>query len=430
MADQEKLLRYLAKLPSEQYVAGKREYWSQQINMTVAELDEAVAKQRAKQAANSEVESTLIVLSMEDVEEKRVEWLWQEKIPLGAVSAYTGNPDTGKTTAYCDLAARVTTERDFPGAKFPSGVGGEVLMLCAEDDYSRVIKPRLVAAGADVKAVYFVEKVEIRQGARRDERMFALDQDLSKIEAELEGHPTYALIIIDPISSYFGKGNMNSKQDVRTIFNRLQAICEKYRVTILVVEHFNKRADVGAIHKLGGSVALVAATRAAFMFAKVPEQEGQYVMHFIKGNYAKKKTGLRFTVGDKESPTLMDPETRTPCRVPYIVWGGEDVTTADDLLRDEKHVAESKRGNKAIQFLRDYLTEEKETKVLEAEAQKHGISHGALYEVKDKLGIRAKQHHGKWWWSPPAKASGVAPQAPGQESQESGVAPPEEEIDF
>jgi hypothetical protein len=104
-------------------------------------------------------------------------------------------------------------------------------------------------------------------------------------------------------------------QDVRTVFSRLAELCEKFRITVLGVEHFNRRVDLNAKQTIGGTVALIAAARAAFMFAPVPDEEGQYVMRFIKGNYSKRKVGLRFTIEEKhiESKTVKDP-------VPYTVW--------------------------------------------------------------------------------------------------------------
>lgn len=338
------------------------------------------------------VEEGIVFGCMDDVQELPIEWLWPSRIPLSALTIFTGNPETGKTLAYCDLAARVTTERDFPDAKMPEGVCGEVLMLCAEDDYARVIKPRLMACGANTKSIFYIEKVMIKQGARVDERMFAFDTDLSRLEEALKNNALGSLIIIDPISSYFGKGNMNNKQDVRAVFNRLTSLCEKYRVAVVAEEHFNKRVDVSAIHKMGGSVAMVATARAAFMFAKIPDEEGQHVMHFVKGNLAKRKVGLRFSISGKDIGSLGE--------VPYIVWGAEDTGTADDLLRAEKGASDDNRAVRATKFLGDYLTTEKPSTEVEAEAKRRNISRNALFEGKKELGIRAVKRGGVWYWQP------------------------------
>ena len=293
-------------------------------------------------STKSVAQDEIIVRCMADVEEQDVQWLWPNRIPLSCVTLFSGNADTGKTTAYLDIAARVSSGRDFPDACLPNGAGGDVLIMADEDDYTRVIKPRLMAAGADLNSIFFIEKVEIQVGAKREQRMFALDQDMSKLERHLETEGFYALIILDPISSYFGKGNMNSKQDVRTVFSRITQLCETFRLAMIGVEHFNKRIDLNAKQKIGGSVALIAAARSAFMFAPVPDEQGQNVMHFIKGNYSKRKVGLRFTIEEKhiESKTVKDP-------VPYIVWGAEDASTADDLLQAEKQPTES-RGKRDL----------------------------------------------------------------------------------
>jgi hypothetical protein len=129
------------------------------------------------------------------------------------------------------------------------------------------------------------------------------------------------------------------------------------------------------------------------MFAKVPDEEGQYVMHFVKGNLARRKVGLRFTIGEKQIGTLGG--------VPHIVWGGEDSGTADDLLQAEKGASEDNRAARAAKFLENYLTGEKLSTEIEAEAKGRNISRKALFEGKKQLGIRAVKRAGVWYWQQP-----------------------------
>lgn len=364
-----------------------------------AELNALLAKLQAETGQTDsapQFSEELVFTSMDSIEEKSIDWLWKNRIPLSAVTIFTGNPDTGKTTALCDIAARVSSFRSFPDVKDHT-FGGYVVWLSAEDDAAKVLKPRLMAAGASLEKIRVLERVEIRQGARRDERMFALDEDLKKLDAAIKAKGD-SLVIIDPISSYFGKGNMYKAQDVRNVTNRLAALCENRRVAVIAVEHFNKRTDVAAIHKTGTSGALIAAARAAFMFAKVPNEDGQYVMHFVKGNFAKRKVGLRFAIDDKKVGKLAEPQ-------PFIQWGGEDTGTADDLLAAEKGLSENGRAKRAAKFLLEYLTEEKPADDLLAEAKKRNISRDALYEVKRELGIDAVKRAGAWYWKPGANSA-------------------------
>ena len=185
---------------------------------------------------------------------------------------------------------------------------------------------------------------------------------------------------------------------MKAFYAALKARGKASRVAIVAVEHFNKRVDVSAIHKMGGSVAMVAAARAAFMFAKIPDDEGQHVMHFVKGNLAKRKVGLRFSIAGKDIGSLGE--------VPYIVWGEEDTGTADDLLRAEKGTSEDNRAARAAKFLKAYLTEEKPADDVLAEAKKNNVSRDALYEVKNTLGIKALKRGRQWFWKPAEEDGG------------------------
>ena len=51
--------------------------------------------------------------AMDDVDVTAIEWLWEQRIPL-ALSVFLGDPDMGKSLVTLDLAARVSTGRDFP----------------------------------------------------------------------------------------------------------------------------------------------------------------------------------------------------------------------------------------------------------------------------------------------------------------------------
>jgi RecA-family ATPase len=64
-----------------------------------------------------------------------------------------GDPGLGKSATVLDVAARVSTGREFPdGTSNDVGPGG-VVILSAEDGLSDTIKPRLEAAGADLERI-------------------------------------------------------------------------------------------------------------------------------------------------------------------------------------------------------------------------------------------------------------------------------------
>lgn len=110
----------------------------------------------------------------------------------GALTVLDGNMGQGKSTFTCAIAAAVTTGRPPP---FVDNIEkGSVLFMSAEDDPSRVLKPRLMKAGADVSKV------------RYQEEPFTLDErGLTLLRLELAAN-TPALVVIDPIIAFMKEG--------------------------------------------------------------------------------------------------------------------------------------------------------------------------------------------------------------------------------
>src|SRR5262245_58174684 len=99
------------------------------------------------------------------------DWLWQDYVPRGALTLLEGDPGLGKSLLALDLAARVSRGWQMPPAAGPYE-GAEprgVLLLSAEDDLKRTIRPRLDAAGADVQRVWHLTAVQTDEGEQPPE---------------------------------------------------------------------------------------------------------------------------------------------------------------------------------------------------------------------------------------------------------------------
>ena len=86
---------------------------------------------------------TLTFLS--EIESQSVKWLWPNRIPLGELTLFDGDPATSKTSVALDLAARISTGRQMPDGT--DGCRGGVLLLTAEDSISKTVIPRLQVCG-------------------------------------------------------------------------------------------------------------------------------------------------------------------------------------------------------------------------------------------------------------------------------------------
>ncbi len=57
-----------------------------------------------------------------DVEDVSLRWLWQGRIPLGAITMLDGDPELGKSLITIDLAARATRGLPIPDGSL--GIAG------------------------------------------------------------------------------------------------------------------------------------------------------------------------------------------------------------------------------------------------------------------------------------------------------------------
>jgi len=366
----------------------------------VAAAAETVGLQLVDPAAPNSLEIKAIWSSMESVEAVAIEWLWEQRIPL-ALSMFLGDPDMGKSLVAIDVAATVSTGRDFPDTPNKNPSSG-VLLMIAEDPMGGVVKPRLIAAGANLGNIEFLEHVEIRQGARKEEREFALDEDLKRLEEKLVASASVRLVICDTLSSYLVKTEMGKEQPMRKVLLPIASLCEKYRVAFIGVAHFNKRSDVSMIHKASGAVAIVGVPRAAWVFGANKEIPGDFYMLRIKNNLSKVRTGLSYTIAEKK---IGKDGQGKDLIAPYIIWREQVVAgEANDLLAPEG--ADEKKKSKASRFLIEFLSDgpRNADSTIQA-ASSHGIGRTNLFAAKKEAGIFSFKNGSTWWWSLEPKAS-------------------------
>jgi hypothetical protein len=86
--------------------------------------------------------------NLADVQPEDVRFLFGPYIPRGALTVLDGQPGQGKSSFCTALVAAVTTGRKVSWSS--DRPDGSALIFSAEDDPARVLKPRLIAQGANV----------------------------------------------------------------------------------------------------------------------------------------------------------------------------------------------------------------------------------------------------------------------------------------
>jgi hypothetical protein len=356
-------------------------------------------------AASGEDDRVRPVLTLlADVEPEVVEWIWQDRIPRGKVTVIDGDPGVGKSTLTLDLAARVTTGAQMPDGT--TGVASAGVVLCsAEDGAGDTIRPRVEAAGGDLRKIAVLA---ISDAA--GERSIAIPDDLAALEVAIERLEA-ALVVIDPLMAHL-PGNVNSyrDQDVRRALAPLARIAERTDAAVVVVRHLTKAPGGSPLYRGGGSIGIIGAARSALIAAVDPDDDSstQRILAVAKSNLAPIAPSMSYELQQVQINTGSDGRAFTTSR---IAWGDVTGHTAAQLLplpdAAEERGAVAMAKDVLVQLLADGSMLAKE---VQAEAKKAGVAPRTLDRAKSALGVRSKRDgfgaKGEWsWFLPPKDAT-------------------------
>lgn len=313
--------------------------------------------------------------SFEAIETKPIEWLWQKWIPLGKLAILDGDPGLGKSTMLVDLAARISTNGVMPDGSI--GVSGNVLLMSAEDGPEDTIKPRILAAGANVKRIHDLSVVK-KAG---EERPPEIPGDLPLIEKKIEELKA-RLLVIDPLMAFLYGADANKDQEIRRVLFKLSRIAEKHRCAIICMRHLNKGGGGKAIYRGNSSIGVIGHARTGLIVAADPDDDMKRVLAVSKCNLAAKPTSLSF---------VLDPIGEV-CR---IGWCGTSNHKADDLVappptNEEKAQKEDnqKKIDTAMQILEELLDQGPvEIKTCKKACLDAGLAYRTVERAAKKLGL-------------------------------------------
>ncbi len=335
-----------------------------------------------------------LTIRASDVKSEPINWLWPGRIAMGKLTLIAGDPGLGKSLITNTFAAIISVGGVLPLAESESETG-DVILLSAEDDPSDTIKPRLEEAGADCKRVYILQAITEKDDAGKPtQRMFSLKQDMLALEELLKSLPGCRLVVIDPISAYLDGADSYNNTDVRGLLAPLAELAARYKVAVILVQHLNKSSGGSALYRSMGSIAFVAAARAAYVVTKDKENQLRRLFMPVKNNLAQDTKGLAYTV-----------ET-TGTGHPVILWEKEAIEiTADEALGQSDSNEERTDTDWGVDFLEQILDKGPVPAAqVHKEARQVGVKDKALRRAKIKLGAKTyrESFKGGWWWALPS----------------------------
>ena len=232
----------------------------------------------------------LVPIGLSEIRTAEVEWLIPGLFPRGELSVLGADGGTGKGLWQAQLLACVTTaqKNDF----FPCGISKScrALIFSGEDDPAKVLRPRLLAAEADVGKVF----VETSDGFfRKNGCLLSIDSGLM---AEIIRNTAPDLVIVDPYQAFLPMDvKMAERNQMRGVTTPLRAVLRETNSAGLLVAHSNKKGSVAGRQRLADSADLWDASRCVVMMGRDRVTKQVYVSN-EKNSYAPECKTTLFTI--------------------------------------------------------------------------------------------------------------------------------------
>jgi hypothetical protein len=128
--------------------------------------------------------------------------------------------------------------------------------------------PRLLAAGADLRRVHFVQLM--RDGL---DQGLTLPDDVGELSGAIESTGA-RLVVVDPIMGHLAT-ELDSHKDhsIRRALAPLARLAEERDCAVVPIAHLNKAPTGDIFGRVGGSIGLTAAARSILLMTADPERE-------------------------------------------------------------------------------------------------------------------------------------------------------------
>ena len=307
------------------------------------------------------------------VKKREMQWLWHNWLPRGTLTMFTGDPEAGKSTIICELAARLSRGELLPGETEPRKPE-VVWILSSEDASDTTIVWRLENQGGDLSRIWLVDKQS------------SLDQAALREIAEFIRAQGVTLVVIDTLTTWMGGDiDMNRANEIMAWLNKLTEIAHSTGATFILVRHKRKgSADDNKLYTGLGSIGFTASVRSEIM--AIVRKDGQRVLEKTKGNVGAKPPKLAYNIGPNPDPTNSHG---------VLAWNQawiEPITTKTTSGRPKTYIA-------ALAWLAERLKDGPvPVQTLMEEGSHRHFTARTLRMVREEIGNAVKTGQNGWVW--------------------------------
>jgi hypothetical protein len=315
------------------------------------------------------------MIALSRLKRRPVRWLWPNRLALGALAMFDGDPGLGKSLITLDLCARITTGRPMPGCT-EAAEPANVVIIQGEDSTEETVLPRLRALGADLDRVFIFRPDEMEK-----RELFCLPNRCKLLKASLRIIKP-RLVVIDPIMAFLGrKTNAYNEQSVRRALKPLADLARQYECTIILVRHLNKKPGSRALYRGGASIGFNAVCRSAWFFDCDPEDKSRIVMAQNKKNLGGRQESLAYRLVEEAGGD------------PVVEWLGPCAWDSDQLAgAGGRRAAQPRDHDTAEKFVVDFLENgARSTEEIWEAAREEGIARRTLQRARRYLNIKSRR---------------------------------------